>query len=400
MRANYPDLKSMRAMIAAQKNRTAMNSGWMNPMFSVGAMNVPYPKLKLDADPMTMIQFGLMQRIPFPGKTGLQRKLGDAKADAIVAELEVETREMEAMVRMAYYDLAATKSMVGLLDSGVTLLRLMKDAALAMNSSGMGSAADIYNVEAETADWQRKCDENEALIAKRRAELRQLIGNSETDSLAVSSLPLQLPSESSDAAISSGDRDNTPKLVAARQQLKVSQSSLQLAQHNWYPDLDLMFIYGYRLPLKMTTTSVDHNGVKSSMDETIYQDPMLSLGVTFPIPLFANSNQKAMIGEERAMLESNRQKLATAEREFEKMVRSEQAEIERLRMSIHRYQTEIIPAREQAWTASLAGYRSGRVPLMAVSEAMMKLIMAKMEERMSMAECWARTGNLQGRIEP
>lgn len=399
VRERHPDLQSMRSMIEAEQHRTNMSAGWMNPMLSLGVMSVPYPSLKTNIEAMTMFQIGIMQRIPFPGKTSQARELGNAKANALTAELYVEERDMEAMVRMAYYDLTAAIAMQGILDSGTVLLQEMKSGATAMNGAGMGSSVDVYTVDAEIVLWEKQIIDNKALIAIRRSTLASLLGKKATDSIPVTPLPIH-PSDIPFDHDLTGNPDQAPSLKAAQARLLEAEAGVLVADKTWYPDIDLMLQYGYRRPLHLSSSSVDHTGARITSNEVMKQDDLVSIGITLPVPLFAGSNQNAMKGEMIAMVKSNRNKQAAVKLEWERQVTSEFAELNQKIQSARKLQSRVIPAQEKAWQAALIGYRSGTTTLMAVSEIRMKYLMSKMEERMLTAESYARTGNLLGRVEP
>ncbi len=397
MKKTYPDLQSMRSMIDAQLSRTKMSSGWMNPTLSVGAMNLPYPSLAFDMDPTSMLQFGLMQRIPFPGRTGYQKRIGEAKSALLQADLKVEEHEMSRMLRMAYYDLAAAEATQSILDSGVTLLQEMRTSALAMTGAAMGSSADIYAIDAETAEWSRKISDNQALIKSRKATVASYIGEPSSDSIATEPLPQVIPNLNDMVPIEQSPADYAPRIVAARKKVDESNAALELARMSYYPDIDLMLQYGYRFPIKSTSLSMDGTMITTG---TLYQGPMVSMGISFPLPVWAKSNQSSEIAEMNAMNESAKHNYETARLEWKRDIETERTDFERVNQSITALRNKIIPARIKAWQASMIGYRNDQTTLMAVSEARMKLLMAKMEERMLMAENWARFGNLLERIEP
>ncbi|MDK9699839.1 MAG: TolC family protein, partial [bacterium] len=118
-KTNHPEFRAMSAMIEAEQYRAKMSRGWMNPMFRVGLMNVPSKTLAVDEDPMTMLQASIMQKILLPGQTKRKTAIGNEKTRTREQELTADINTMSQMIRMAYFETAAAKAELAILEAGL-----------------------------------------------------------------------------------------------------------------------------------------------------------------------------------------------------------------------------------------------------------------------------------------
>ncbi|MDK9701125.1 MAG: TolC family protein, partial [bacterium] len=282
---------------------------------------------------------------------------------------------------------------------GLPLFSAMQDGATGMVASGMGNAADIYSVDAERSEWLRKIESAKTEVVRKQAGLAAAVSVPPDSSLEVDALPEALPELLSlDSLLDKTTLQLSPAVQLAEQRVREAKASLKLSERSYFTELDVMFAYGYRFPMKVTSSSVSHSGEPLIANSTVKQDAMLSFDVSFPLPLNPRSNQFAMIGEERMMHKSSIESKTAVLLQLKKTILEEHAELERSIQEAKTLRERIIPSRETAYRQSFAGYLNGSITLMQVSELQMKWSMAQMEEAMLRANAWALRGNLLERI--
>lgn len=384
--AGHPDLQKMRQMIGVEEARRAMSRSLMNPDLRLGLMDLPND-FKFDEDPATAFEIGAMQRFPFPGKRSAADAAAAARVDAARVDLQTARQEMAAMAAMNYYDLAGLMEMDSLLHEGLALSEEMTRAAEWMAGSAMGRQSDIGRARLEEENWRLKIIANRGEIARKKAALTYAAGGDLEDSFDAIHLPLDPPEVPDiDSLLASGAVDRSPAVRLAATRLDAAGKDLTRTRLNWYPDFDVMLAYGLKPDLR-TAGGVDMTG-NPVAPGTIDQRNMISLEVTFPVPIFSRGNQRAQVSEMTAMRAGRAAQLADAKIAKVKELREIIASIKEQSDCCALVQQTIIVRAQALHNTALIDYRAGRTPFMELSQARMSLVMAKMELAMARAEAW------------
>jgi cobalt-zinc-cadmium efflux system outer membrane protein len=390
---NHPDIQSMRSMVDAQRSRTEMSRGWMNPELRVGLMNIS-ETFDTHVDPMTMWQIGVMQRLPFPGKLKTSGEANEAKTRASIADVQAAEQDMVAMVTMKYYELAGLLEVRKALQYGQDLTQQMVAASSAMYSSGNGSQADVIGAQVETKDWETRLISNQAEIDRKRADLAYAIGRSTPDGLIDPVMPTNAPSPP--PAVDSTMVDTIPTVRSSELQAEAARWEVKRAKLDYWPDLNLMLGYGLRSyvrQMKLDEATGQMKWVHADVDN------MVSIELSGSVPLFYRGNQKARIHEMSAMQRSKEEQAQAVRLEKIRLLRDIQAQwtdrLNRLDVVSH----SIVPDAELAWQAGLADYQGGKIPFTTLSQARLKLVMSQMNEAMLRADAWALQGEWNAILE-
>jgi len=387
--ATHPDLMSMRAMVTAESSRALMARSWMNPDLNLGLMDVP-DNLKFNQDPATAFEIGVMQRVPFPGKLKSAGAAADARIAAASLDLETARQQMAAMVAMNYYDLAALLQLDSLLNGGLALTDEMARAAEAMVASGMGAQSDVHRARLESENWRLKIIASRAEIARAKAALAYAVGIGIEDAdLFQIHLPADLPPlPVFDSLPVPEILDRSPSVRLAASRLQVAESDLARAHREWYPDADLMLKYGLKPDLKVAGGTDPMTG-SPLPPGSVNQNNMISLGVTFPVPLFSRGNQKAQIAERQSMRSAAAADLANARLVKIKELQEIRASLKEQNGRCAFINGSLIGRTEALFNSALTDYQAGKTPFMELAQARMSLVMVKMELTMSRAEAWS-----------
>lgn len=381
----HPDLRGMQAMIAAEEARGRMSKSLMNPSLSVGLMELPQ-SLDVHQDASTAFTVGVMQRIPYPGKRRLASDAAAFRTEAARLDFESSRQRMAAMTAMAFYEVAGLIEIDSLLREGEELMAEMESAALRMLAAGMAPQSDVERAKLELENWKLEIIANQGELKRRQAGLAALVGG-ERDSTAFDSLRLtpDLPVlPDFDSTVASGALERAPTLLAALARRESARSDLARISGEWAPDFDLMVQYGLKPYLRVPMTDASGN----VMVERMRMDNMISLELSFPVPLFAGGNQEAAIAEFHAMENRSISEAETERLDLERRLRQIFASWEEENNCCAFVQQSLIGRAKELYSATLIDYQAGKTSYMQLSQARMSLLMAQMELSMSRAKAW------------
>ena len=372
-------------MVEAESSRVRMASAWMNPELMLGVMSLP-TSLNFREEPMTAVQIGLMQQIPFPGKLKNATEEQRARTAAAAYQLEDKKLEIAARVTRAYYDLAGELGVRGALLRGKRLNDDLVSAARVMFSSGMGSQTDLLKAQWEADRWRRRLIENDELIATSRARLAAAVGRSnlmgwvDPPPLTVTA-PAPPPADLFELSL-----EEIPMRLSQRAEVQARRSQVRRAELDFYPDPAVAFTYGIRGSLE---AAADAMGASSSLSD------LLSLEIRIPLPIFYRSNQKAALAENRAMLRGAEARYRTDGLQLLEEVRTISAEFQASYRTYELIRDELLPRAEEIWRTALADYKSNRIPFMTVNDILLDLVLQETELTTAVADLYKLKADLE-----
>lgn len=383
----HPDLQTMGEMVSADSARSVMLKGWMNPMLSLGIMDLPLSG-KLHQMEETAFRFGVIQKVPFPGKLKVAGEWGDAASRLSFYRWQSARYQMARMVAMNYFEFLSALGTLHVLMEGDSLNRVMMEAARVMLASGMGSLSDYQRARLEAELWEVKIRHQELIVNQKRSALIYALGGRDLSAeiptaLAQLTLP---PPLSLDSLLQPQVIDSTPEVKEAYAQLEWAMKGLNRAKKEYYPDLEVMANYNWRTYITAPSGSAPMADGEAGLVRKKLDD-MIGLEASFSIPLFYRRNQQAQVAEMRAMVREAQQRLEDARLLKQKQMREYyyccgQYEVARTA------KTQLYEAAMSLWESRLIDYQNNKVDLMSLQEARMQLTMTKMEIVMRVYDAW------------
>ena len=350
----------------------------------VSAGELPDPKLVMGVDNlpvqgseawnstrdfMTMQRIGVMQEITNGDKREAARRLAEANVARAGAELEIERLSVKRQTLLAWLRVYFLQQQRALLDQIDAENHLLTTAVTARLAAGQGKGGDSLQYRQEVIALEDRRDELEQHLGKARADLARWVGPAANEPLT-GTPPAYTPSPEH----LRHDLDRHPDLAIFTVQEASAKAEVAMAEAAKKSDWGVELDYQHRGPA--------------------FGD-MVSVQLTFDLPIFAQTRQNPQIAARRQELER-----VSAERET--MVRQHTAELEAmlaeqaaLARQIERINREWLPLGQQKVDLALAAYRSGREPLTTVLEARRFLIDTRMksidlEERRTVVETGLR----------
>jgi outer membrane protein len=349
--AANPTLASRREMVEAARRRIAPAGAWTNPMFEVGAINVP-TNGRFDMESMTMKMVGIEQRVPVFGANRLSRRSASAAAEAERAGFEMANFELFAMAWEAYADAYHAGRLAELSLAHRGEMDQLVRSARARYQAGNGRLEDVLRAEAERARTLSDVAMFESEATGARARLAALMGRASavlTDSLQAP--PATAPPEDP-ASIIASVNENHPRLREQRAQVNRYRFAARAARRMIWPDLQLGASYGIRQPLM-----------------GVAQDNMWSATLGFMLPVFAAQREFSEGSEMDAMARASENELRAATLDLEQQARSLYASARAAQRSISLLADTVVTTQRRAVTASWSAYNAGTTDLWRVFEA-------------------------------
>ncbi|MCI0437016.1 MAG: TolC family protein [Gemmatimonadetes bacterium] len=341
-----------------------------DPMLGIGIMNMPIAEPGY-ADFMTMNVLSVGQRVPYPGKLGLERRVAEYELAAAEAHVNEVRRAVERDVRIAWYDLVLLDRSLEILTRNQAVLADLNAATESRLALGTGGQEDVLKAR---VDAVQLADEASALTERRRATLARLNETLDRPSdtpvdapalpdritrLAVGAAPDRIRFVSTTPGARAGDSPirtvealqdeasrTNPQLRAHEARISAQEARVELLRKDHLPDFDLSLQFSQR------------------PDRT----DMVSFMVSVPVPVRKARRQDARVAEAAAELASMQAGHHAMVNELRREVAQLHAELERNRTQLALYVRAILPQASAALQSSTSAFLVSRVDLPAVLE--------------------------------
>lgn len=327
-----------------------------DPKLALGIDNLPIEgadRYSLSRDFMTMRRIGVMQE--FPNSAKREARVDAAHSRVAVAESQLEITRLRVLreTAVAWIERDAIEQQLVRIDALVDENRLLDAAVRARLAGGQGMATEAVMPRQEAAMIEERRDELNARRAQAIAALRRWIGNA-----ADSPLTGVAPDWSISFETLKHGLHQHPELVAFDPQARVLEAETAEARAAKKPDWALELAYQNR-------------------DEQF--GDMVSLQVSFDLPLFAASRQNPQIAAKHAEQLALAAERESTLREHTAELEMELAEYQRLTHASQRQREVLLPLVEEKITLALAAWRGGKGSLMELIAARSERIDAELK---------------------
>ena len=120
-----------------------------DPTLNFGMLNVPTRSFSLQKEDMTMIEVGLSQTIPFPGKLALKEKAAEHEALAAASSVEDARLRLARDVKKAWWRLFYYDSALNVTEETEKFFQQLIDVAQAKYKTGQGMQQDVFQAQLE-----------------------------------------------------------------------------------------------------------------------------------------------------------------------------------------------------------------------------------------------------------
>ena len=339
--AGNPGLEEIKARAEALAAIQSQAGSMPDPTVNVGLLNVPTSNFNLHSEDMTMLEMGVSQTIPFPGRLALREKIAEqealAAADSIdEARLRLAREVKQSWWRLFYYDRA-----LNLLDETERVFQQLIDSAQAKYKVGKGTQQDVLLAQLELSKLKNEKLELNSLRHTQNAQLNALLDRGPE-------IPVRIPGEAEfklPDIVESNLQDKAlqirPLFAQHQKMLDAAQTKVDLAKQDFYPDFTVGGGYAFRQNTPTGQSRSDFASVQLSMN----------------VPIYANRKQAKAVDQRQSELLQEQYSLKDEHHKIQAEIAAKAAEYQQAKEKLLLLEHEIIPQAQQTVDSLLVGYQ-------------------------------------------
>lgn len=342
--AGNPGILEIKARAEALAAIPSQEGALPDPTLNFDTLNVPTNSFSLRKEDMTMMDVGVSQMIPFPGKLALKEQAAEqealAAADSVdVARLRLVRDVKQTWWRLFYYDRA-----INVIAESEQFFQQLIDTAQSRYKVGQGQQQDVMLAQLE--------------LSKLKYEKIELIGMRHSAGIQLNTLL----SRSADTAVTLPNQAEikTPVLVVAdmqalamehsplfeqhRKMLSAAKTRIEIAEKDFYPDLTVGAGYAVRQNTPSGESRSDFASVKLSIN----------------LPIYAEQKQAKAVDQRNSELLQEQYALQDEHNKVHGEIATNTAQYLHAKERLTLFEHEIIPQAQQAVISLMAGYPVGK----------------------------------------
>jgi outer membrane protein TolC len=347
--AKNPDVAAAREVALAARQRPIQARSLANPMVSVIYTNDGWsPSLgSMEASNLALM---VSQELPYPGKRGLRSDLASREADQVGQQAERVKRGIAAAVKRAYYGLLLSRSLLDLIRDQEENWKQIEAVARSRYAVGLGAQQDVLRVQVEVTRIQQFQAEQEAEMDIRRAEINRLLSRAPDAPLETSAQLTLRPVQGEIQELFEWAAVVSPEVSAASLEAERGSLAINLAKREFKPDFSAQSAYMNRRGLP----------------------PMWQAGIGVSVPIY-RKKLRAGVAEAEAQLSSTQSAIESIRLQLRFRTQERLTQLKTTEKVARLYEEGIVPQDRMSVEAALASYQTGKVPFIAVLEAITTL---------------------------
>lgn len=360
---NNPQIKVFGRAVQANQAAIPQASSLPDPQLNFNLLNIPVDTYDLNQEAMSGKQLSVVQKIPFPGKLGLQEDIARDEVEASnQAYTEIKNRTIQN-VKLAYYGLYYIDKAIETTERNQRLLEEFVEVAETKYRVGKGLQQDVLKAQVELSKMTDKLITWKQMRKTAVARLNNLLNRPAQTKIATIKIPAFEPKKLNRDELEQKALGHRALLEMWQTRQKQSQKKVNLAKKDYWPDFALSLSYTQREVLKNGMGGVD----------------FLSGGISLNVPLYFWRKQSKKV-EERSFLKaqtdemySNIRSQILFELESTWVDLYKNAELEDL------YRTGIVPQASQSLQSAMSGYQTDKVDFLTLVNNQLTLFNMELE---------------------
>lgn len=315
-----------------------------DPTLNFDMLNVPTRNFDLRREDMTMLEVGVNQTIPFPGKLALKEKIAEQEALAAVDSLDEARLQLAREVKLSWWRLFYYDRALNLLGESERFFQHIVDIAQAKYRVGSGEQQDVLLAQLELSKLK---DEKLELVSLRHGQFARL--NALLD--RTPDAPIKIPAQAEfklpkldEAALQEKSLQSRPLFNQHRKMLDAAMARVDLAKKDFYPDFNVGAAYAFRQDTPAGDPRSDFASVRLSMN----------------MPLYAGQKQAKAVDQRESELLQEQYSLQDEHHKIQAEIAAKTAEYHHAKEKLALLEHEIIPQAQQTVNSLLAGYQVSR----------------------------------------
>jgi cobalt-zinc-cadmium efflux system outer membrane protein len=373
---NNPEISAAKMKWEVFKEKIPQAYALEDPMFGFGIVSLPTNFSFKDED-MTMKEFSISQKFPFPGKRPLMREMASKEAEAVSTEIQGKIHQIIKDVKAAYYDLSHIYRTTEVAQRNKKILEDFAKIAETRYAVGEGIQQDVFKAHVEVS---KMVDELIMLSQRKKAleaKLNALLNRSpetpmgEPEEVVFRKFPFTIE-ELQKMAL-----EMNPTLKGMKKMIEAKEKAYALAKREYYPDFNFKFAYGQR---------------DSGPD--MKRRDMLTGMMEMNIPIFYKSKQDRKVAETKAEILATEAQYRTMKNEILFMITDMASMVQRGERQIDLYKAGIIPQASLQINSAMSAYRVNRADFMTLLDSQMTLYKYELEYHQALTEYEKNVANI------
>jgi outer membrane protein, heavy metal efflux system len=344
--ARSPDVQEADEAVTAARARPDQARALPDPTVSLNYTNDGWSPSLGERD-MTTLGVTGSQVLTWPGKRRLRGAVSVLEADQAALQAERIRLSLMASVKRAYFGLLLARQLQAVIHEQEEIWKEIEGVARARYGVGQGAQQDVLRVQVEVTRIQQQRAEQQAEASIRRAELNRLLARAADQPIETADHLDLVRNPRPQEEILAQVEQASPELRAAATAIERDRLLVGLADKEARPDFAVQAGYMNRGRL----------------------DPMWQAGVAFNLPLRRRRLQGAR-AEAEARARASERRLESLRLQLRFRTEERLAQLETAETLARLYGDGIVPQDQMSVEAAIANYQSGKVPFVAVLEAL------------------------------
>jgi outer membrane protein, heavy metal efflux system len=354
-----PGLAEMQARAGAMAAIPSQAGALADPMVSFTALNFPVDTFSRDQEPMTQLQFGIEQSLPFPGKLALKERAAEFDADAAASNVDEVRLRLIRNVKQTWWQIFYLDRALETVSRNQDLLRQFVQIAQTKYKVGEGLQQEVLLAQVELSRLLDRRVELRGMRRQQAARLNALLARAASTPVALpqqvnESLARLLP----EAQLYTRAETVRPLLEQRHQEVEAARTRRDFARRDRYPDFSLGAAYG---------TRDGQNPDGSSRPD------LASLRLGMSLPLYAGRKQDKAVDQRTSELLQKQYALQDEWNTVRAEITAALADYERANAQVVLFKTGIIPQARQTVASMLSGYQVNKVDFLNLVRAQVTL---------------------------
>ena len=357
--ADNPGLAEMQARYEALTEVAPQKASLPDPVLSFNAVNFPWDEFDRNQENMTQLQVGVSQMFPYPGKLGLREDVALFEAEAAMHSVEEMRLRLDMNVSVTWWELYFLDRSLETVQRNQSLLRQFVEVAKTKYEVGKGLQQDVLLAQLELSKLLDQEIRIGAMREHRQIRLNLLMGAAPNLPIALPTITMQVTqSLAVEETLYQRAASSRPILAQERAMIKASESRLELARKDYYPDFKVGVRYGNR----------DENDLGQSRQD------FLSVMLSVNVPLYAGTKQDRAVQQRSRELAKSQYALADERNLVLSSISQAKTDYQRASDQVSLFSEGIIPQARQTVESMLAGYQVDQVDFLNLVRSQVTLL--------------------------
>ena len=381
--ANNPGLAEMRARYEALNEIGPQQGTLPDPIVSFNAVNFPWDDFDRNQENTTQLQVGVSQLFPYPGKLGLREDIADFEAEAALYSVEELRLSLAMNVAVTWWQLYFLDRSLETVERNQSLLRQFVEVAKTKYEVGKGLQQDVLLAQLELSKLLDQAIRVEALREQRAIRLSLLMGGAPDTSLRLPrAAPATVPTIAAESTLYQRAGEARPLLEQKRADIRASESRLELARKDYYPDFKVGVVYANR----------DDNDLGQSRQD------FLSVMLSVNVPLYAGTKQDKAVQQRSREVARSQYALTDERNTVMSAIALAASDYRRASAQLELFNHGIIPQARQTVESMLAGYQVDEVDFLNLVRSQVTLLNYELQYWQSYTEANQSIARIQAAV--